>query len=100
MAEIQKKKHVSRRSKAAWRKHIDIKDVDDFLEEKRLEERIGTVTEKSDKDLFVVDTKAKSKKKVTALTPKQAKRQSARKPPKSFEPLINKSNVQDPIVKR
>jgi nucleolar protein 53 len=36
-----KKKHVSMKKKSSWRKHTNIQDVEDFLEEKRLEERIG-----------------------------------------------------------
>lgn len=38
-----KKKRVSKKNKIAWRKHTDIKDVDKFLEDKRLEERLGFV---------------------------------------------------------
>lgn len=36
-----KKKRVSKKNKAAWRKHSDIRDVEEFLEEQRLEERLG-----------------------------------------------------------
>lgn len=36
-----KKKRVSKRNKKAWRKHTDIKDVDNFLDDQRLEERLG-----------------------------------------------------------
>lgn len=39
----EKKKRVSKKNKSSWRKHVDIKDVDEFLEEKRLEERLGLV---------------------------------------------------------
>lgn len=35
------KKRVSKKSKASWRKHVDIKDVDEFLDDKRLQERLG-----------------------------------------------------------
>lgn len=41
MTQITKKKRVSKKNKIAWRKHIDIQDVEDFLEDQRLEERIG-----------------------------------------------------------
>lgn len=37
----EKKKRVSKKNKSSWRKHIDTKDVDDFLEEQRLEQRLG-----------------------------------------------------------
>ena len=39
-----KKKRVSKKNKKAWRKHTDTKDVDSFLDDKRLEERLGYVT--------------------------------------------------------
>lgn len=38
---VDKKKRVSKKNKASWRKHTDIKDVEAFLEEQRQEERIG-----------------------------------------------------------
>ena len=40
MSEIQKKKRISKKNKSAWRK-TDIKDVEEYLEEQRQEERIG-----------------------------------------------------------
>lgn len=36
-----KKKRVSKKNKTAWRKFTDVKDVDEFLEDQRLEERLG-----------------------------------------------------------
>lgn len=41
MANAKKKKHVSKKNKKAWRKHCDITDVEAFLEDQRLEERLG-----------------------------------------------------------
>jgi len=38
-----KKKRVSKKNKKSWRKHTDTKDVDSFLDEIRLEERLGYV---------------------------------------------------------
>lgn len=38
-----KKKKISRKNKSSWRKHVDISDVDNFLESSRLDERIGLV---------------------------------------------------------
>jgi nucleolar protein 53 len=37
------KKRVSKKNKKSWRKHTDIKDVESFLDEQRLEERLGYV---------------------------------------------------------
>jgi hypothetical protein len=38
-----KKKRVSKKNKKSWRKHTDTEDVDSFLDDKRLEERLGYV---------------------------------------------------------
>jgi nucleolar protein 53 len=38
-----KKKRVSKKNKKSWRKHTDTRDVDSFLDDKRLEERLGCV---------------------------------------------------------
>lgn len=40
--ETQKRKvKVSKNKKKSWNKHCDVKEVEEFLEEKRFEERIG-----------------------------------------------------------
>lgn len=36
-----KKKRVSKKAPKSWRKHVDITDVEDFLEDKRFSERVG-----------------------------------------------------------
>ena len=36
-----KKKHVSKKSKRSWRKHTDIKDIEEHLDEVRRQERLG-----------------------------------------------------------
>ncbi|TMW53390.1 hypothetical protein DOY81_001512 [Sarcophaga bullata] len=98
MSEIQKKKRISKKNKSAWRK-TDIKDVEEYLEEQRQEERIGTFEDKTDQELFQVDvTPTESNKKI--LTEKQKRKLNAKKPMKSFQALENTSKVQDPIVKR
>ncbi|XP_020618292.1 glioma tumor suppressor candidate region gene 2 protein-like [Orbicella faveolata] len=56
MAATTKRKRVSKKSKQSWRKHTDFKDVEDYLEEERREERTGgPVSEKPDEGLFFVD---------------------------------------------
>lgn len=40
--EVSKRKvKVSKNKKKSWNKHCDVKEVEDYLEEKRFEERIG-----------------------------------------------------------
>lgn len=92
-----KKKRVSKKTRASWRKHSNIKDVEDFLDEQRQEERIGTFTEKKDEELFQVDVQVPVKK---ILSEKKKRKGNARRPLKSLQALENTSKVQDPIVKR
>lgn len=91
------KKHVSRKLKSAWRKHIDISDVDRFLEEQRQDERVGDkIADKSDVELFTVDKKTNTSK----PTLREIRRRQFDELPRSLLPLVNTSNVSDPIVKR
>lgn len=54
-----KHKRVSKKTKKSWRKHVDTKDVDKFLDDERLTERLGKpFSERSDTELFIVDSKA------------------------------------------
>ncbi|KAL1925528.1 uncharacterized protein VTP21DRAFT_411 [Calcarisporiella thermophila] len=51
-----RKLQSSRKGKKAWRKNVDIADVEEGLEEKRDEERIvGKITEKDNSQLFMID---------------------------------------------
>lgn len=38
---IKKKLKVSKNRKKSWRKHVDIQEIEDFLDNKRFEERVG-----------------------------------------------------------
>ncbi|XP_060570686.1 ribosome biogenesis protein NOP53-like [Ruditapes philippinarum] len=52
-----RRKHLSKNKKKSWRK-VDTNDVEEFLEDERLQERTGgKVSEKSDASLFFVDKK-------------------------------------------
>ncbi|XP_014255486.1 ribosome biogenesis protein NOP53 [Cimex lectularius] len=95
-----KKKKVCKRHKKNWRKYISTKDVDDFLDEKRLEERIGgPVKERKDKELFVIDTKT-NKENDTAQIKTLSKKEKAKLPPTCFKLLQPLTAVPDPITKR
>ncbi|XP_017485669.1 PREDICTED: glioma tumor suppressor candidate region gene 2 protein-like [Rhagoletis zephyria] len=51
-----RKLKVSRNKKKSWRKHTDIKEIEDFLENKRFEERVGVAAaEVKDEDLFMIE---------------------------------------------
>ncbi|XP_016984720.1 ribosome biogenesis protein NOP53 [Drosophila rhopaloa] len=93
-----KRKRISKKNKSAWRK-TDIQDVEQFLEDQRQEERVGTFTDKQDEDLFVLDA-SPQKTKATVLSVKQKRKLNAKKPMRSHQALENTSRVQDPIAKR
>ncbi|XP_041983306.1 ribosome biogenesis protein NOP53 [Aricia agestis] len=103
-----KKKRVSKRNKAAWRKHCDITDVEAYLEDQRLEERLGKFEEKANEELFIIDTagdekkeqKVEDKPNVKQLSLKQKKRAQLAETPKCFEVLLPASKVPDPNAKR
>ncbi|XP_026461558.1 ribosome biogenesis protein NOP53-like [Ctenocephalides felis] len=92
------KKRVSKKSKASWRKHVDIKDVDEFLDDKRLQERLGKeFSLRTNDELFKVDEKPSD----VQLSSKRSKRLALQKAPlKCFAMLESHSKVSDPIAKR
>ena len=62
-----KKRKVVKHLKKNWKKHSDIQDVEDFLEDKRLQERTGgIVADKQDDQLFFLDAAPVVKKKPEA----------------------------------
>lgn len=83
------------KTKASWRKNINIADVDEFLEEQRQEERIGNVADKSDTELFWNETIQK-----TDNTLRKTRKEKFTASPKYCILLENSSKVTDPIVKR
>ncbi|KAG5672381.1 hypothetical protein PVAND_002513 [Polypedilum vanderplanki] len=91
-----KKKHVSMKKKSSWRKHTDINDVEEFLEDQRLQERIGANIEKTDAELFQEDKTPQNK----SISLRQEKKLRALEPSKCFIALANNSKVEDPIRKR
>ncbi|XP_071979899.1 ribosome biogenesis protein NOP53 [Engystomops pustulosus] len=52
-----KRKRVNRNKKKNWKKHSDVRDVEEFMDDVRLQERTvgGLVSEKSDESLFFMD---------------------------------------------
>lgn len=92
------KKHLSKKTKKSWRK-IEHADVDNYLEDQRLEERIGKISEKANDELFIVDTKPHTPKK-QKLTGRAQRQQQLKRPPKCLAALVNESKVTDPITKR
>ncbi|GBP28911.1 Ribosome biogenesis protein NOP53 [Eumeta japonica] len=106
MSIVKKKRHVSKKNKKAWRKYCDIQDVEDFLDDQRLEERLGKFETKPDSELFVFDTTGEESKndeneeKKPIITLKYQRRMRLTETPKCFDVLLPNSKVPDPVVKR
>ncbi|XP_011138181.1 ribosome biogenesis protein NOP53 [Harpegnathos saltator] len=95
-----KKRKVSKKTKKSWRKHIDTKDVDAFLEDIRLEERMGPpLSKQANSELFTIDRTAGKTK--TVVSSKRAARLALKeKEAKCFASLKPHTQVPDPISKR
>jgi len=100
MLDAKAKKHkVSKKTKKSWRKYIDIKDVDAFLDNNRLEERLGTpFSERTDTQLFTIDKAADVTRNV--ISKRAARLALKNKEPKCFASLKPHTCVPDPISKR
>ncbi|KYM94512.1 hypothetical protein ALC62_14955 [Cyphomyrmex costatus] len=100
MLDTKIKKHkVSKKTKRSWRKYIDTNDVDTFLDNNRLEERLGIrFSERTDTQLFTVDKTAHVTENVIS---KRATRLALKnKEPRCFASLKSHTCVPDPISKR
>nr|BAN20528.1 conserved hypothetical protein [Riptortus pedestris] len=92
-----KKKKISKKNKKSWAKHIDNKDVEEFLDQQRLQERLGgPFSEKKDTELFVIDDVGSEKKSQKKLS----KKERARLPLKCYGNLVNNCKIPDPVGRR
>lgn len=98
---LSKKRRVSKKTRKSWRKNVDIKDVNEFLEDQRLEERLGVpFAKKTNKELFAIDTSG-DKAEATTVSSKKLKRELLKqKEPRCFASLKPHTAVPDPISKR
>lgn len=98
----QKRKRVSKKTKRAWRKYTDTADVDDYLEDVRLEERLGGPLEKRiNSELFVYDnvhTVSKTLQPYNEIV--SEKKKHSLELPRCFHIMQPWSSVPDPITKR
>ena len=94
-----KAKGSSKKSKKGWRKNVDIAAVEDYLDDQRLEERLGgAFAERPDDELFVVDTEEgmSVEKNDVEDEPKKWKRNRTEKPLKCYQHLEITGGVGDP----
>ena len=93
-----KAKSGSKKTKKGWRKNVDITQEEEFLEDQRLEERLGgAFNERADEELFVIDNKAEE---VIEEPAKKWRKKREEKPLKCFQHLELKSGAKDPVKVR
>ncbi|KAK7882791.1 hypothetical protein WMY93_028965 [Mugilogobius chulae] len=75
-----KRKRVNKNKKKNWNKHSDVNDVEDFLEDVRLQERTtgGLLAEKPDDGLFFLDIGKPKKTEEKAPEPEEGKKRKGR----------------------
>ena len=89
-----KAKGMSKKGKKGWRKNVDIEKVEEYLEDQRLEERLGgSFVNRPDEELFTIDKEITDVKDEEIL-PRRRKR--AEKPLRCFQHLEIKGGVSDP----
>ena len=58
VAPPKRNKNASKKNKKSWRKNTDLDEVEDFLEDQRLEQRLGgAFKDRPDSSLFVEDAR-------------------------------------------
>jgi nucleolar protein 53 len=95
-----RRQRASKKNKKSWRKNTNLDDVDEYLEDQRLEERLGgAFGDRPDSALFFVEKDAKCEEEEEAPKPLsrlEARKRRAEKPMKCFQQLENTSKVADP----
>ena len=90
-----KSSKASKKNKKSWRKNVDMTDVNEYLEEKRFDERVGgSVTDKPDEALFTLDTN------VDAELSDTKRRRREDKPLKCFALLNGLPGAANPVPVR
>lgn len=101
MAATTKRKRlgVSKNRKKTWIKHIDVNDVEEFLEDQRFDERMGgPVSSKPDEELFFIDKLSAPTK--TAAANAASKKQRRNRKLTCFRNLEPSSKVKPPVQPR
>jgi len=89
-----KTNRASKKNKKSWRKNVDMAQVNEFLEEKRFEERTGgSMEDKPDEALFTLDTNVE-----VQVSSRNKRRES--KPLKCFALLEGLPGAPDPVPVR
>ena len=92
-----RKKNASKKNKKSWRKNVDLDEVEDFLEDQRLEERLGgAFKERKDEDLFLIDKNVLDEPEKAPRGRLERRKELSEKPLKCFQHLEVSGGVKDP----
>jgi hypothetical protein len=95
---VEKSVQPSRKGKKAWRKNVDISEVEQGLEEVRTEERLGgKIHLKESSEMFYVD-KAGNETVRRAIKNKTLKIDEIMKPDSAIEPIISRRSIKSSSV--
>jgi len=84
------RKNASKKNKKSWRKNVDMTEVENFLEEQRLEERTtGLLALKENSEIFMLDTGGEERK-------EKRRKKKEKKPLKCHSMLDGLPGVPDP----
>ena len=87
---------ASKKNKKSWRKNVDMTEMNEFMEEKRFDERMGgAVADKPDEAIFTLDTDA-----VTETPENDRRRKRKEKRLKCFALLEGLPGAPDPVPLR
>merc|ERR1712156_1389408 len=91
-----KAKGISKKGKKGWRKNVDIQKVEEYLDDQRLEERLGgAFVDRPDEDLFTIDKDTTEKVDNVQKPRKKWRKNRENKPLKCFQHLEIKGGVND-----
>ncbi|KAJ3590380.1 hypothetical protein NHX12_008331 [Muraenolepis orangiensis] len=96
-----RRKRVNKNKKKNWSKHVDVNDVEDFLEDVRLQERTtgGLVADKKDDDLFFLDAGDLKAPPQTAVEPAEGRPGKRKAPRPLYVDLVLKNKSLVPVPK-
>ncbi|XP_065920729.1 ribosome biogenesis protein NOP53-like isoform X2 [Dysidea avara] len=100
MAGVQKRKKYSKKRKANLRKYTNVKDVEEYIEDVARQEKTGgIVSEKTDAELFTIETSGADDVSTTCVRT-QGSRKRIWKPLKCESNLLNESKIEPVVTKK
>ncbi|KAJ7990188.1 hypothetical protein DPEC_G00297720 [Dallia pectoralis] len=92
-----KRKRLNKNKKKNWNKHSDIQDVEEFLDDVRLQERAagGLISERTDESLFFLDI-GEPKKSIQPEVPEEVKGKKSKSRPLRIDLILQHNSLVPP----